>query len=111
MYKDADVIEHSLGVSVLRHDQKKPSGIDAVTGYFNCPPEELVMVGDRILTDIVFGNRYGLLTVHTQLLTQANDNKAASATRDWEQALLDGWKEQGINPPGHKLYEPDLCYQ
>ena len=39
------------------------------------------MVGDRLLTDVVFGNLHGMLTVHTQPLTLEGDNKVARAIR------------------------------
>jgi len=35
-------------------------------------------VGDRILTDVLFGNRNGNLTIWTrQVITEEGDNKAA----------------------------------
>ena len=34
-----------------------------------CKAEQLVMVGDRYLTDIVYGNRMGALTIRTAPLT------------------------------------------
>jgi len=33
------------------------------------------MVGDRLLTDVVFGNLHGMLTVHTLPLCKGEDNK------------------------------------
>ena len=40
-YADAKQIEHDLGIAVLRHDRKKPGGIQEVIKYLNCKPEEL----------------------------------------------------------------------
>ena len=34
--------------------------------------------GDRYLTDVVFGNLHGMLTVHTQQLTTVGDNRSRS---------------------------------
>jgi phosphatidylglycerophosphatase GEP4 len=34
-----------------------------------CKTEELVMVGDRYMTDVVFGNRLGMLTIRPAPLT------------------------------------------
>lgn len=49
---------------MLRHTEKKPAGSAAdIASHFNCQPEELIMIGDRYLTDVVFGNRHGMLTV------------------------------------------------
>ncbi len=39
------------------------------------------MVGDRYLTDIVFGNRLGMLTVRTQPLTLRGEPKAVLLVR------------------------------
>jgi phosphatidylglycerophosphatase GEP4 len=57
-------IEHSMGLAVLRHREKKPRGLECVLRYFNgAEAEELLVVGDRLLTDVVFGNLHGMLTV------------------------------------------------
>ena len=57
-------------------------------------PAELCMVGDRLLTDIVFGNLYGMLTVHTLPLCtgqdNSQDNKVASVIRSVENKSLYG---------------------
>ena len=42
---------------------------------------QVAMVGDRLLTDIVFGNMHGMYTVHCQPLSTANDNPAARLIR------------------------------
>jgi predicted HAD superfamily phosphohydrolase YqeG len=34
-----------------------------------CKAEELVMVGDRYMTDVVFGNRLGMMTIRPAPLT------------------------------------------
>jgi phosphatidylglycerophosphatase GEP4 len=108
-YEDARKIESDLGIRVLRHYRKKPGGIAEVKRYFRCDPAELVMFGDRIFTDIVFGNRYGMLTVHTALLTEEGDNKAAAKIRRYELPLIRKWVEKGITPPPHEKHHPDIC--
>ncbi len=110
-YKDAEKIENELGIRVLMHDRKKPGGIGAVINFFRCSPRELVMFGDRIFTDIVFGNRYGMLTVHTALLTEENDNKTAAKVRNYEIPLVRGFVENGIKPPSHVLYDESICLE
>lgn len=60
-------MEAALGVPVLRHSSKKPSGGTAeLQERFSCEAHEIVCVGDRGLTDIVFGNRNGLLTIQAR---------------------------------------------
>jgi len=110
-YEDAIQIEKDLDISVLRHNRKKPGGIDSVLDHFKCKPEELVMFGDRIFTDIVFGNRYGMLTVHTALLTEERDNKAAAKVRRYELPLVKGWIESGKTAPNHSMYKLDICLE
>lgn len=57
-------MESALGIAVLRHKDKKPAGgPEDLESHFGCSVSELVMVGDRYLTDVVFGNRLGMLTV------------------------------------------------
>ena len=110
-YEDAKQIENDLGIPVLRHDRKKPGGIDEVLQYFGCKPEELVMFGDRIFTDVVFGNRYGMLTIHSALLIEEGDNKAAAKIRKYELPLIRKWIEEGKTAPTHKNYNSDICLE
>jgi phosphatidylglycerophosphatase GEP4 len=79
-YVDAIAIEAALGINVIRHDEKKPGGLQEVMRHFEIPEGDeassrICMVGDRLLTDIVFGNLYGMLTVHTLPLCKGDDNK------------------------------------
>ncbi|TFJ81634.1 hypothetical protein NSK_006885 [Nannochloropsis salina CCMP1776] len=83
-------IESSLGVPVLRHAVKKPGAIPEVLEHFKkeCGPdttyEDLCIIGDRLLTDVMWGNFAGMLTVHTQILTPEGDNKVAAIVRRLE---------------------------
>jgi phosphatidylglycerophosphatase GEP4 len=92
-YKDAIAIEEALGIKVIRHDEKKPGGLDEVLQHFGMDdPAKICMVGDRLLTDVVFGNLYGMLTIHTLPLCRgeenAKDNKVSALVRSAENALL-----------------------
>lgn len=107
-YENAKLIGRNLGIKVLLHDQKKPSGINAVPEYFNCNPSELVMFGDRIITDVVFGNRYGMLTVYTDPLTGKGDN---TKIRKYELALIEKLIRSGKTAPNHPMYKPDICLE
>lgn len=110
-YREADKIESELGIRVLRHLRKKPGGIKEVKNYFDCNPEELVMFGDRIFTDIVFGNRYGMLTVQTALLTEKGDNKAAAKIRKYELPLIQKWIKEGKTAHDHQMYDERICLE
>mmetsp|Transcript_41646 Transcript_41646/g.50680 ORF Transcript_41646/g.50680 Transcript_41646/m.50680 type:complete len:234 (+) Transcript_41646:204-905(+) len=99
-YRDAAAIETHLGVSVIRHAEKKPGGLSEVLKHFEgcgvTAPSELCVVGDRLLTDVVFGNLYGMLTVHTLPLCRGEENRGdnlvAACVRSVEnKALYADW--------------------
>lgn len=47
-------------------------------------------MGDRLLTDVVFGNLHDMLTVHTQPLTLKGDNRPAAVFRFLERKVRTG---------------------
>lgn len=49
--------------------------------------DELCFVGDRLLTDVVFGNLHGMFTVHTRPLTLKGDNRPAAIFRFLERKV------------------------
>lgn len=84
-YRNAERIEKLLNVAVIRHSEKKPGGLSQVLHHFQCTdPARLCMVGDRLLTDVVFGNLHGMLTIHTLPLCQGEDN----AQDNWTAKIL-----------------------
>ncbi|CAO3570380.1 unnamed protein product [Mortierella alpina] len=101
----AKAIESSLQVHVLRHQEKKPSGGQELLKHFNgVDPTEIAFVGDRALTDVVFGNNEGMLTILTRdVVTEEGDNPMAIRIRRMEHralALLDRWN---IKRPPHPI--------
>lgn len=91
-YADAVRIENTLGIPVVRHEAKKPGGIEDVLAFFaekdpDVRLDELCFVGDRLLTDVVFGNLHGMLTIHTQPLTLEGDNRPAAIFRFLERKV------------------------
>lgn len=112
-YQDALEIEEKLGLAVIRHQEKKPGGLEEMLEHFGMDDAtEICIVGDRILTDIVFGNLYGLLTIHTQPLPLEDpsvDNWTARWIRPVENTVMYGgerrkafWKQTRVL---HKLIE------
>ncbi|KAL3817493.1 hypothetical protein ACHAXA_007083 [Cyclostephanos tholiformis] len=95
-FEDGREIEKSLGIAVIRHVEKKPGGIDEVMKHFPKVEDasQLCMVGDRLLTDVVFGNLHGMLTVHTLPLCTGkenkNDNTIANFIRTLENKMMYG---------------------
>lgn len=64
--KEASLLEAATGVKVLRHSTKKPGCGAQVLEYFrNAPdvsvtsPSQIVVVGDRLFTDVLMANMMG----------------------------------------------------
>ncbi|KAK9867335.1 hypothetical protein WJX84_001695 [Apatococcus fuscideae] len=98
--KEAAAVEAALGVPVLRHSEKKPGGSAAsLTSYFGCDASEILMVGDRFLTDVVYGNRNGLFTVRTRAFELAGEPTSVLWARKLEEKLVKRWRAKGQQPP------------
>lgn len=92
-FADAIALEESLGIPVIRHAEKKPGGLQEVLAHFQLTdPATICVVGDRLLTDIVFGNLHGMLTIHTLPFSDAEsaakDNWTAKLLRPVENTML-----------------------
>ncbi|KAG7345770.1 HAD phosphatase family IIIA protein [Nitzschia inconspicua] len=118
-YKDAQQIETALGIAVIRHEEKKPGGLQEVLSHFQMDDAaSLCMVGDRLLTDVVFGNLYGMLTIHTLPLCRGDDNQAdnipAKLIRTVEnKGLYGNWfggRMLQKNKPTHKYWAGELAF-
>ncbi|GAX83062.1 hypothetical protein CEUSTIGMA_g10488.t1 [Chlamydomonas eustigma] len=98
--EEASLLEAALGIHVLRHAEKKPAGGSVVVEqYFGCASHELVMVGDRYLTDVVFGNRLGMLTVRPSPLTTQGEPFGVLLARRVEEYFVQKWVSKGIKAP------------
>ncbi|MCO5555504.1 hypothetical protein L7F22_009049 [Adiantum nelumboides] len=101
---EAAALEQALNISVIRHGSKKPSGSSReLEKHFGCDASLLVMVGDRYFTDIVYGNKNGLLTFITKPLTLEGEPFVVKKVRGLEQFLVRRWREKGVVPVKHKL--------
>ncbi|EIE24037.1 HAD-superfamily phosphatase, partial [Coccomyxa subellipsoidea C-169] len=93
---DADALETALGIPVLRHTEKKPAGEAAtLEAHFGCSPSKLVMIGDRYLTDVVYGNRHGMLTIRPTPLTLSGEPLAVRLARRIESFFVKQWRGKG----------------
>lgn len=117
-YQDAIQIEKELGIAVIRHNEKKPGGLPEVLQHFALDDaSRICVVGDRLLTDIVFGNLHGMLTVHTLPLCRGKENKrdntVSKIVRHWENSILYGnwaggrWLRN--KRPSHKYLSVDAA--
>ncbi|KAH9287463.1 hypothetical protein KI387_031580, partial [Taxus chinensis] len=101
---EANALEELIGIPVIRHGTKKPAGTAKdIEKYFGYDPSLLVMVGDRHLTDIVYGNRNGFLTILTEPLTLAGEPFIVRQVRKLEGLLVRCWSRKGLTPASHHL--------
>jgi phosphatidylglycerophosphatase GEP4 len=111
----AITLEEKLGVPVLRHKWKKPFGGKAAIRYFTkvlgkeCDPRKLIMIGDHPLTDIVFGNRYGMITILVEELVPKKDNKLQTRMKRYIKPLMKEWKSKGKRAPRNPNYTYNIC--
>jgi len=92
-YAGAKLTEAGVGLPVIRHRQKKPACLEEVLAHFrgvlgSVQPGEICVVGDRLLTDVVFANRYGLVSVLVAPLNALKDHPIATLLRFLERSLL-----------------------
>ncbi|KAK3162184.1 hypothetical protein QOZ80_1BG0086470 [Eleusine coracana subsp. coracana] len=102
---DAKAIEAAIeGVHVIRHDLKKPGGAaKEIENYFGCSASNLVFVGDRYFTDVVYGNRNGFLTVFTEPLSFTGESYIVRRVRKLEAYIVNYWCKKGYKPVQHPL--------
>ncbi|KAI1299945.1 hypothetical protein EDD11_006347 [Mortierella claussenii] len=105
----AQQIEQTLQVHVLRHRHKKPSGGEELLKHFSgIKPARIAFVGDRALTDVVFGNNHGMLTILTRdVVTEEGDNAMAVRIRKLEHRVLAFLDRMNIRQKAHPI-EIDL---
>ncbi|PKA58111.1 hypothetical protein AXF42_Ash019815 [Apostasia shenzhenica] len=102
---EARAFEESVGgIHVIRHEMKKPAGTaEDIENYFGCPAADIVMVGDRYFTDIVYGNRNGFLTILTEPLCPSKEPFIVKQVRKLEDYLVQSWYKSGLKPIRHVL--------
>ncbi|KAF9091775.1 hypothetical protein BGX29_010790 [Mortierella sp. GBA35] len=103
--KQAQAIEQSLQVNVLRHQEKKPSGGEELLNHFSgIKAARIAFVGDRALTDVVFGNNYGMLTILARdVVTEEGDNPMALRIRRMEHRVLAFLDRMNIKARPHPI--------
>eukprot|EP01038_Epipyxis_sp_PR26KG_P009448 gene9448-12732_t len=82
-YYGAIVTEQNTGLPVIRHLKKKPDCLEEVLKHFNevfkenIDSTQICMIGDRVLTDVVFANRYGMMSILVNPLSNVKDHPIA----------------------------------
>jgi len=97
-------MESALGIPVLRHASKKPAGrVDELEAQLGVKAHEMVMVGDRYLTDVLYGNRHGMATVRVAPLVLVGESLGVAAARAIENAVVRRCRAAGVQPPEQRL--------
>ena len=66
------------------------------------------MVGDRYFTDVLYGNRHGMLTVRPAPFAPKGDSRVVRAARLLEDTLVARWRRRKVGPPRHaRMPAPD----
>ena len=106
-YREAEEIERALGISVVRHYSKKPSGAHELLTHWggSVRAVEVLVVGDRLFTDVMFGTQHGMLTAHvTDILDYEGDNRLARQVRRVESSVIKpALLSLGVRAPVHPL--------
>ena len=109
-FAEARRVEAALAVPVLRHAAKKPAGgIAEVVARFGCAAGEVVVVGDRYLTDVAFANLNGALAVRCAPFDTRGESAAVAASRRAEGALVRRFRRKGVQPPRQALAGEDVA--
>ena len=66
------------------------------------------MVGDRYFTDVVYGNRLGMLSVRVAPFTTAGETRVVKLVRKLEDAFLNRWRRAGVRSKPHALVPAGL---
>ena len=83
-----------MNIPVIRHKLKKPACISEVLQHFEnklsrkIHPSEICMIGDRVLTDVMFDNLYGMLSILVKPLSLRHDHPIAVIIRLLETKIL-----------------------
>ncbi|CAK4192291.1 unnamed protein product [Aphanomyces euteiches] len=104
-FQQAADMEQALDVRVLRHGVKKPQGVDEIQRDLDIPLHELVMIGDRYSTDILFGNSNGMFTIRTEQLSLEHESSLNLAMQRIEKTIYERLVALGYEPPHHPLYQ------
>lgn len=93
-YAEAEALQVILGIKVIKHDLNKPNTpISEIIEHFNANrrqeigdyhellPQEIAIIGDRLVGDILWGNSQGMMTIKTDPLTLEGENWAVRWVR------------------------------
>jgi phosphatidylglycerophosphatase GEP4 len=119
-YADAEALQVILGLKVIKHDINKPNTpLEEIMSHFESQraaeigkyerlrPDEIAIIGDRLVGDILWGNSLGMLTIKTAPLTVVGENFAVRWARRAESSAESLLRTLRVKAPVHRL-APDV---
>lgn len=93
-HRQAEILENSTGVHVLRHTTKKPGCHEEIMDYFKehgvCnKPSEVAVVGDRLFTDMVMANIMGAKGIWVNQGVEQSNSLICKIERWWYRTFND----------------------
>ena len=87
----------------VAHKSKKPHAAKDVLSHFGVPAEKIVVIGDRLGTDVLMARRAGMLSILTRHFTDHGDDRLAVMARRWERRFL-RWRGWDATMSGYESF-------
>ncbi|KAG5513679.1 hypothetical protein PMAC_000717 [Pneumocystis sp. 'macacae'] len=98
-FHEATILEKKLKIPVLRHKKKKPMCFSEVMEYLKrntdvTSPSHVLIIGDRLFTDVLMGNKMGAWTIWIRTGVVKNTQFGS-----FERTLYTILKKSSVSPP------------
>lgn len=87
-YKEADLVETNLNISVIKHEHKKPYVYNEIKQKFPNLNNNLCIIGDRLLVDITMGKKYKFFTILVSPIDTTPENLIVKTLRKIENQII-----------------------
>ncbi|AOW30075.1 HAD phosphatase, family IIIA [Candida albicans P57072] len=101
-HAQAKTLESNTGINVLCHSIKKPGCLNEITQYFaklNVKPNEIIVIGDRLFTDMLMANMMGSWGCWINQGVELSDKILPKLERDLYNRLVVNRPENPYFPP------------
>jgi phosphatidylglycerophosphatase GEP4 len=97
---EANLIEKTLQLKVLKHEYKKPRVSEEILAYYakHQSSSEICVIGDRLLVDVILGIENNFYTILLDPITLTKDNFMVKAMRTVEKLILSHNKINYVKP-------------
>lgn len=88
-YIQSNLLKSKYGIDVIRHSKPKPFCTMEFLEYFSSfKKEEIVLIGDRLFTDILMANRMGIKSIFVYPITKERESMTVAFLRRIEFKIL-----------------------